>query len=214
MTEITVPATGDQPPQVIEIPDRSGVSPIGTTSPNSGATAATNSTYAVGAYTSGITNQTGATSYVVQDTDYQGIIQFNSSSAIAVTLNSNVRPNFSCTILNFGTGAITLTTSDSSLINQGGASLALGSGQGAQVGYANRAWTAFVGTQVIQIVPETLAVVAGVYVTGYNATTGAWTVSSPAGISATITTAKLTTGGTNGSMTFANGALTAQTPAT
>lgn len=34
------------------------------------------------------------------------------------------------------------------------------------------------------------------------------------GISATITTAKLTAGGTNGSMTFVSGVLTAQTPAT
>lgn len=34
------------------------------------------------------------------------------------------------------------------------------------------------------------------------------------GITATITTAKLTAGGVNGSMTFTNGILTAQTPAT
>jgi hypothetical protein len=34
------------------------------------------------------------------------------------------------------------------------------------------------------------------------------------GISATITTAKLTGGGVNGSMTFVNGILTAQTQAT
>lgn len=34
------------------------------------------------------------------------------------------------------------------------------------------------------------------------------------GLSVTITTAKLTPGGSNGSMTFTNGILTAQTPAT
>lgn len=34
------------------------------------------------------------------------------------------------------------------------------------------------------------------------------------GLTVTITTAKLTVGGTNGSMTFSNGLLTAQTPAT
>jgi hypothetical protein len=34
------------------------------------------------------------------------------------------------------------------------------------------------------------------------------------GLTATITTAKLTAGGTNGSMTFTKGLLTAQTPAT
>jgi hypothetical protein len=34
------------------------------------------------------------------------------------------------------------------------------------------------------------------------------------GLSVTVTTAKLTGGGANGSMTFVNGILTAQTPAT
>lgn len=37
---------------------------------------------------------------------------------------------------------------------------------------------------------------------------------TPTGYTGTITTAKLTAGGTNGSMTFTNGILTAQTPAT
>lgn len=41
-------------------------------------------------------------------------------------------------------------------------------------------------------------------------------ISAPlsAGLNVTITTAKLTGGGTNGSMTFTNGVLTSQTPAT
>ncbi len=39
-------------------------------------------------------------------------------------------------------------------------------------------------------------------------------VGPPAGLTVTITTAKLTGGGANGSMTFTNGVLTAQTPAT
>lgn len=44
--------------------------------------------------------------------------------------------------------------------------------------------------------------------------TGLGTASSQSGLSVTITTAKLTTSGSNGSMTFTNGVLTAQTPAT
>jgi len=46
--------------------------------------------------------------------------------------------------------------------------------------------------------------------------TGAYSdlTGTPTGLSVTITTAKLTTGGTNGSMTFTNGILTAQTQAT
>ena len=39
-------------------------------------------------------------------------------------------------------------------------------------------------------------------------------VSAPSGFSGTITTAKLTTGGSNGSMTYVAGVLTSQTPAT
>jgi hypothetical protein len=66
------------------------------------------------------------------------------------------------------------------------------------------------------------------WLASYDATTGAFTQSQPAfadisgtiatsqlpGINATITTAALTPGGTQGSMTFTKGVLTAQTPAT
>lgn len=62
--------------------------------------------------------------------------------------------------------------------------------------------------------PATIAPVAGEYLTGYNASTGAFSASTPAGISVTITTAALTPTGTQGSMTFVGGILTAQTPAT
>lgn len=44
--------------------------------------------------------------------------------------------------------------------------------------------------------------------------TGSITTSGSPGISTTIVTAKLTVGGTNGSMVFTNGLLTAQTQAT
>lgn len=62
--------------------------------------------------------------------------------------------------------------------------------------------------------PNTIAPVAGEYLTGYDATTGNFSQSTPAGISVTITTAQLTPTGTQGSMTFVGGILTAQTPAT
>jgi len=47
-----------------------------------------------------------------------------------------------------------------------------------------------------------------------DATQYASLIALPTGITVTITTAKLTALGTNGSMTFTNGILTAQTPAT
>lgn len=40
------------------------------------------------------------------------------------------------------------------------------------------------------------------------------TILAPSGFTGTIATAKLTVGGANGSMTYSNGILTAQTPAT
>ncbi len=239
-----------QTPPVV-IPSRSGTSPIGTTSPNSGSTGATDSTYAPGAFTSGVNSQGSATAYTLNNTDYQGIIIFNTSSAVTVTLNQGVGTNFSSTILNLGTGAITLSPNGSLLVN-GASSLALGSGQGVQVFFANRAWLAYAGSTIIQVVPANTPAVAhewlasynsttgaftqtqpaysdisgtptlpantaattGEYLTAYNSSTGAFSKSTPAGISVTITTAALTALGTQGSMVFTNGLLTAQTPAT
>ena len=193
-------------------PDRNGMSPIGTSSPNSSATAATNSTYGQGAFTSGI-SEPGTTTYTLNNTDYQGIVIFNTASAITVTLNQAVQTNFTATILNLGTGAITLTPNGSLTVN-GSSSLTLGSGQGVQVFFANRAWLAYAGSTVIQVVPANTPATTGEYLTAYNSSTGAFTKSTPAGISATIVTAALTALGTQGSMVFTNGILTAQTPAT
>jgi len=234
----------------ITVPDRGGTSPIGTSSPNSGTTAATNTSYSSGAFTSGV-GVASANAYTVQNTDYQGTIQFTASGAIAVTLNSAVNQNFTCTLLNLGSGVITLTPTLGYLVN-GAASLTLPVSAGCQVSFANRAWTVFVGVTALQIVPGNTPPVShewiksynsttgaftqtqpdysdltgtptlpantpattGEYLTAYNSTTGAFTKSTPAGISATITTAALTALGTQGSMTFVDGRLTAQTPAT
>ena len=99
-------------------------------------------------------------SYTLQNTDYQGIIIFDSGATVNVTLNSNVTSNFQATILNLGSGAIALATSDGSAINGGPSSLTLASGQGVQVFFANRAWLAYAGTTVIQIVPQSIGPVA------------------------------------------------------
>lgn len=63
-------------------------------------------------------------------------------------------------------------------------------------------------------VPATIAPVTGKYIVSYNATTGVFSLSTPTGISATITTSALTIGGTQGSMTFVDGLLTAFVAAT
>lgn len=76
---------------------------------------------------------------------------------------------------------------------------------------AQPAYSDILGTPTL---PATKAPVTGEYLTGYDASTGAFSASTPAGISATITTAALTVTGTQGSQTFTNGILTAQTQAT
>ncbi len=159
-------------------PNRGGTSPIGTVSPNTGSSANTNSTYGQGAFASGITEQTSATSYEVQNTDYQGVILFNTASAITVTLNSAVQSNFSSTILNLGTGAITLMPTGGATVN-GAASVTLGSGQGCQVFFANRAWLAYAGTTIVQVVPHTQAPVAHKWLASYDASTGIFTITRP-----------------------------------
>lgn len=206
---------------------RTGVSPIGTSSPNTGSTAATNSTYGQGAFASGINQQGTNTAYTLQNTDYQGIVEFNGSAAITVTLNQAVGTNFTCTILNLGTGAITITPNGGLTVN-GSSSITLSSGVGCQVFFANRSWTAFSGATFIPVTPVNTPAVAHEWLASYNAATGAFTQTQPAftdisgtvatgqlpGISATITTAALTPTGTQGSMTFTSGLLTAQVQST
>ena len=190
---------------VSQLPSRSGISPIGTASPNSGASANTNSSYSQGAFTSGINNLASATSYSLQSTDYQGIIIFNGAAPISVTLNEAVGNNFSCTILNLGAGAITFTPTGSPLVN-GAASLTLPSRAGAQVFFADRAWWVYSGLTGAYTPPElSFSNIAGNLATAQMPT---------AGISVTIATAALTVAGTEGSMTFTAGLLTAQTAAT
>lgn len=166
---------GDNP---VTIPSRSGVSPIGTSNPNSGSSANTNSTYASGAFTSGINTQAG-TAYTLQNTDYQGLVIFDTASAVTVTLNQRAQTNFTCGIMNLLAGAITLTPDGGYLVN-GAASITLAANQNAQVIFANRAWIAFVGSSVIPVVPSTFAPVLHEWLKSYDAATGLFTATQPA----------------------------------
>jgi hypothetical protein len=205
------------------IAGRSGTSPIGTSSPNSGSSGNTNSAYAPNAFTSGVNVQGpddpgGGTAYTLQNTDYQGLILFNTASAVAVTLNYALGDNFVATILNTGSGAMTLTPiippadSGSTLYTVNGAtSLTLPSGAGCIVAFAQRLWYAYVGATFIPIVPVTFTPITGEFLTGYNSATGAFSAAFTPGLSTTVTLAKLTTGGANGSMTITHGLVTAYT---
>lgn len=166
---------GNNGPTVI--PSRGGTSPIGTTSPNTGSTGNTNSTYAPDAFASGVNDQGAAAAYTVQDTDYQGIIIFDTASAIAITLNQAVGVNFQTTILNLSTGAITLTP-DGGLTVNGASTLALASGQGVQVFFADGAWLAYAGSTIIQVVPQNTPGTAHEWLASYNSATGVFSLAA------------------------------------
>lgn len=206
-----------------QIEGRSGTSPVGGFSANSSATAATNASYAKGAYIAGVSNQGSGTSYTLQSTDYNGIIVFNTASPVSVTLNPNVATNFAASVMNIGSGQMTVTPS-SGTVNGGATATFSGFGT---VAYDGKNWFALSFNGVL---PATFAPIAHEFLTGYSASTGTFSAAQPAfsdisgnlttaqlpvsGLTATITTAKLTPGGSNGSQTFTNGILTAQTPAT
>lgn len=158
----------------------------------------------------GVNNQSGVTSYETTQGDNGVVLVLNDASAVAVTLNSAVSPPYYLNVTNFGAGLVTFTPTSGTI--NGTASTSLPSGGFTILVFDGTNWH---GTAVLNIVvPANTPSVAGEYFTGYNSATGAFSVSSPAGLSVTITTAKLTATGTNGSQTFIGGILTAETAAT
>ena len=154
-----------------------------------------------------INNQSGETSYATGPGDNGILLILDDASAVAVTLTTDAAPLY-MVITNLGAGTVTLTPSTGTI--NGGATLALLQNQTVLASCDSTNWY----TTAVPVPPENTPAVAGEYLTAYNAATGVFSQSTPAGISATITTAKLTVGGTNGSQTFVGGILTAQTPAT
>lgn len=60
----------------------------------------------------GVNDQTGNTSYILQQSDYGGLVIFNSASPIAVSANIGVQKPFFTKIWNNGSGTITVTVTD------------------------------------------------------------------------------------------------------
>jgi hypothetical protein len=156
-------------------------------------------------------NQSGVISYTTQSGDNGALLILSDASSITVTLAASTPP-YGIIITNLGAGLATLTPALGTIsypANPSAASMPLPGGQFAIVAFDGTNWFA-----AIDVLPQTIVPVAGEYLTGYDASTGLFSQSTPAGISATIVTAALTTLGTQGSMTFVDGRLTAQTPAT
>jgi hypothetical protein len=151
-----------------------------------------------------VNNQTGA--YTTQTSDNGALLIMNDASAVTVTLNASVSAPFFVFISNQGAGVVTLTPSSGTLT--GASTLALNTL--AVVVFDGTNWW----SSTYPVSPQNTPAVAGQFITSYTASTGAFTQAAPTGLSVTIATAKLTTLGANGSMTFTAGILTAQTPAT
>jgi len=175
-----------------------------------------------------VNNQSGVTSYSTTVFDNGGLLVLSDASPVSVALVPSATP-YGFFVANQGSGTATLTPSSGTISyagNLGAASIPLLGGYCAMVAYDGANWWAWTEP----IVPVTFGAVAHEFLTAYNAATGAWTAAQPAfsdisgslstsqlpsaGLSVTITTAKLTTLGTQGSMTFTNGQLTAQVQAT
>lgn len=179
-----------------------------------------------------VNNQAG-TSYTLQGADLAGLVTLTAPTT-AVGLNSSVAGGFYASIENMGTGVATLTPTMGTVNEL--ASIALGSGGGCAVFFDGLNWwavTNFVpvasvfgrlGAVVAAAGDYTAAQVTGAEASankgaanGYAPLNAASVVPSanlPGGYTGTIATAKLTTAGVNGSMTFTQGILTAMVAAT
>jgi hypothetical protein len=144
------------------------------------------------------------------------ITQILDYRAFATPLQSGFAPAFpsGATALNFiYDGGLLNTPSGPVTVNAGTIALTASSTNYVQVnsaGTVNTNTSSFTAGQY----PIAIAVTSGSAITSVTDQRPLASVLQPGGISATITTAKLTGGGANGSMTFTNGILTAQTPAT
>jgi hypothetical protein len=157
-----------------------------------------------------VNDQAGNTAYSTQQSDYGAFIQLDDASAIAVTLTTgpSIQVPFFFWAQNFGAGTATLTPQTGTI--DGGSSFALLENQAVAVIYDGTNFT----TVLIPVGPQNTPAVAGEFLTAYNSSTGTFSQAGTTGLSVTITTAALTSLGTQGSMTFTAGRLTSQTPAT
>jgi hypothetical protein len=86
--------------------------------------------------TIGTTNdQTGATAYTVQQSDYGALLVVNNAGGVAVTLNTGMPKPFYAHISNTGSGAATLTPTSGTV--NGAGSYTLAAGASAHVYYSS-----------------------------------------------------------------------------
>lgn len=177
-----------------------------------------------------VNDQTGNTTYQAMSSDNGALLIISDASPVAVTLNTAVATPWLVFAQNWGAGLVTFTPPAPALINSIGAlgatAMTLATGYCTMIVWDGNNFYA----ETLPIVPVTFNAVAHEFLTAYDASTGIFSAAQPAfsdvsgnlatsqlptaGLSVTITTAALTTLGTQGSQTFTGGLLTASTPAT
>jgi hypothetical protein len=142
-----------------------------------------------------VQNELGVTAYTTKQGDSGTKLIFGDSTPITVTLNPDVAPPWFCFIGNDSSASVAITT-DSGATVRGIQEINFG-GLGIVFYDGSVFWSEGVS-------PDGTTIVA-------DSSTGCLRTN---GMSTTIATAKLTTGGTNGSMVFVEGILRSSTPAT
>lgn len=120
-----------------------------------------------------VNNQTGVTAYTTAQGDDGALIVFNDTDPIAVTLNNSVTLPWYCFIYNGGTSNVTATGQQGTVNGQ--PSEIITPGLFSIIFFDGSNWFA----AAVPIVPATLAVVAHMFVTGYNASTGIFSTAQP-----------------------------------
>ena len=113
-----------------------------------------------------VSDQTGLTSYTVQQSDNGALLILNDASPVAVTLDTTLTVPYGLISINQGAGLVTLTPSTGTI--NGAADLTIPEGYFAIVGLDGTNWWA----AVLPIVPLTFTPVAHEFLTGYDGATG------------------------------------------
>lgn len=85
----------------------------------------------------GVNDQTGNTSYILQQTDFGGLVILNTPSIFALDLNTGITAPFYCVVQNFGTAMAILTPDTGATVN-GTANFYLLAGQAALLFFDGR----------------------------------------------------------------------------
>ena len=127
-----------------------------------------------------VDDQTGETSYTLQDQDNGALLVLNDAGAVAVSLNPVLVNPFIVIVMNMGTGTVTFTATAPQVINSysatGASSIPLLPGYLCVIALNGLTWN--FGT--LPIVPQNTPAVLHQWLASYNATTGAFTQTQPA----------------------------------